>query len=213
MVNGHFKHFPIQDSLRRRESSRAEPETRKSFIHVIMVLITLSKTLLIQSVNHIYWTSNKMPSFVLTPTQLWFFPITLALLIFQTLFLKPVYLVVCLSFFPSIHLSIQFPTYVSFNPLWSTHSYNPPFLVPTYPSIHLVINLTTSNLSFFLVRQAKLVRHANDHAMTEGVRQERSCALHLPLEIWRKRETNRSLVIDPFANNRPFSGMSVKNAN
>ena len=77
MVNGHFKHFPIQDSLRRRESSRAEPEPRKSFIHVIMVLITLSKTFLIQSVNYIYRMSNKMPSFVLSPTQLWFFLITL----------------------------------------------------------------------------------------------------------------------------------------
>ena len=140
MVNGHFKHFPLQDSLRRRESSRAEPEPRKSFIHVIMVSITLSKTFLIQSVNHICWMWNNMPSFVLTPTLQWFFSITLTLLIFQTLFLEPLYVVVCLSFFPPIHLSIQFPTYVSFNPLWSTHSYNPPFLVPTYPSINLVIN-------------------------------------------------------------------------
>ena len=77
MVNGHFKHFPMQDSLRRRESSRAEPEPRKSCIHVIMVLITLSKTFLIQSVNHICRMWNKMPSFVLSPTQLWFFLITL----------------------------------------------------------------------------------------------------------------------------------------
>ena len=77
MVNGHFKHFPLQDSLRRRESSRAEPEPRKSFIHVIMVSITLSKTFLIQSVNHICRMWNKMPSFVLSPTQLWFFLITL----------------------------------------------------------------------------------------------------------------------------------------
>ena len=77
MVNGHFKHFPIQDSLRRRESSRAEPEPRKSFTHVIMLLITLSKTFCIQSVNHICRMWNKMPSFVLTPTQLWLFLITL----------------------------------------------------------------------------------------------------------------------------------------
>lgn len=41
------------------------------------------------------------------------------------------------------------------------------------------------------------MRHANDHAMAEGVRQE----------------INRSVVVDPFADNRPFSVMSVKNAN